>query len=243
MTKPAGSLIAKSGRRDMVSESQLRHTERLIRSVNEPMRKLLRMVLAMLLGSTVFAATPTPAVAAPQATAIFAGGCFWCMVAPFQKLPGVISVTSGYSGGNVPNPSYELVSSGMTGHAESVQVIYDPDRLDYNALLDVFWHSIDPTTPKRQFCDSGDQYRTAIFYTTEEQKRLAIASRDALASTGILNAPIVTEITAASAFYPAEQYHQDYYKKKELEYQIYRHACGRDKRLQQLYGDKAAVAH
>ncbi len=172
-------------------------------------------------------------------TATFAGGCFWCMVPPFKNLPGVVSVTSGYTGGHVPNPSYEQVSSGDTGHAESVQVVYDPAKVDYPKLLDVFWHNIDPTTPARQFCDSGDQYRTAVFYHGETQKQQAIASRDALGKSGVLKGPIVTQIVAATPFYPAEEYHQDFYQKSELHYQIYRHGCGRDQRLKELYGDKA----
>ncbi|HZR34800.1 MAG TPA: peptide-methionine (S)-S-oxide reductase MsrA [Nevskia sp.] len=172
-------------------------------------------------------------------TATFAGGCFWCMVPPFKNLPGVISVTSGYTGGHLPNPTYEQVSSGDTGHAESVEVVYDPARIDYPRLLDVFWHNIDPTTPARQFCDSGDQYRTAIFYHGEAQKQQALASRDALAKSGVLKGPIVTQIVAAGPFYPAEQYHQDYYLKNELRYQIYRHGCGRDRRLKELYGEQA----
>jgi peptide-methionine (S)-S-oxide reductase len=172
-------------------------------------------------------------------TATFAGGCFWCMVPPFKKLPGVVSVTSGFTGGHVPNPTYEQVSAGDTGHAESVQVVYDPAKLSYKQLLDVYWHNIDPTTPARQFCDTGDQYRTAIFYHGEQQKQEALASRDALAASGVLKAPIVTQIVAASEFYPAEEYHQDYYLKNELHYQIYRHACGRDQKLKELYGDKA----
>jgi peptide-methionine (S)-S-oxide reductase len=180
-----------------------------------------------------------PAHAAQTETATFAGGCFWCMVAPFENTPGVVSVTSGYTGGHVANPTYEEVSSGQTGHAESVQVIYDPAKVSYTRLLDVFWHNIDPTTPARQFCDSGDQYRTAIFYHGDEQKKEALASRDALAASGVLKAPIVTQIVPAAAFYPAEEYHQDFYKKSELRYQIYRHACGRDQRLKELYGDKA----
>ena len=193
-------------------------------------------VLSTILLCAIATATAAESADSGTATATFAGGCFWCMVAPFQKLPGVISVTSGYAGGHLPNPTYEQVSSGTTGHAESVQIVYEPGRIGYDKLLDVFWHNIDPTTPKRQFCDSGDQYRTAIFYEGEEQKRLALASRDALAASGVLKAPIVTEIVAATKFYPAEQYHQYYYQKKELEYQIYRRACGRDKRLRELWG-------
>lgn len=188
--------------------------------------------------------TAASAQAAGRKTAIFAGGCFWCMEPPFKKLPGVVSVTSGYTGGTVPNPTYHQVSEGDTGHAEAIQVIYDPSKISYDNLLDVFWHNIDPTTSKRQFCDSGDQYRTAVFYHDDKQKAQAIASRDALAKSGVLKgAPIATEITAASAFYPAEEYHQDYYRKEELRYRLYRQGSGRDRRLQQIYGAEAGGGH
>lgn len=199
------------------------------------MRTFLKLVLFMLLPLQAAWANPPP----PTEIATFAGGCFWCMVPPFKKLPGVLAVTSGYTGGHVANPSYEQVSEGGTGHAESVQIIFDPAIITYPQLLDVYWHNIDPTTPARQFCDSGDQYRTAIFYHGEQQKQEAIASRDALAASGVLKAPIVTQIVAASAFYPAEEYHQDFYIKSEAHYQIYRRACGRDARLRELYGDKS----
>lgn len=181
--------------------------------------------------------------AAGQDVATFAGGCFWCMVAPFVDLPGVVSVTSGYSGGRVPNPSYERVSSGSTGHAESVQIVFDPKKVSYDRLLTIFWHTIDPTDAAGQFCDIGSQYRTAVFYHGDTQKKLAEASRDALAASGTLTAPIVTEITAYTAFYPAEDYHQDYFRKSEYRYQAYRAACGRDARLRQLYGKDAVTAH
>lgn len=197
------------------------------------------LVAAVIAFSAAAAPAATPA-AAKTATATFAGGCFWCMEPPFKKLPGVVSVTSGYTGGTVPNPTYHQVSEGDTGHAEAIQVIYDPSKISYDNLLDVFWHNIDPTTSKRQFCDSGDQYRTAVFYHDDKQKAQAIASRDALAKSGVLKgAPIATEITAASAFYPAEEYHQDYYRKEELRYRLYRQGCGRDRRLQQIYGAEA----
>jgi peptide-methionine (S)-S-oxide reductase len=199
----------------------------------------MRIVLKLILLAPLLFLQPLWAAPPQTETATFAGGCFWCMVPPFKKLPGVVSVTSGYTGGHVPNPSYEQVSAGDTGHAESVQIVYDPAKLSYKQLLDVYWHNIDPTTPARQFCDSGDQYRTAIFYHGEQQKQEAIASRDALAASGVLKAPIVTQIVPASEFYPAEEYHQDYYIKSELHYQIYRHACGRDQKLKELYGDKA----
>ena len=201
------------------------------------MRKLIALFV-LLLPLHTYAADAAPA---KTETATFAGGCFWCMVPPFKNLPGVVSVTSGYTGGHVPNPTYEQVSSGDTGHAESVEVVYDPSKVDYPKLLDVFWHNIDPTTPARQFCDSGDQYRTAIFYHGDTQKQQAIASRDALAKSGVLKGPIVTQIVAATPFYAAEQYHQDYYLKNELRYQIYRHGCGRDQRLKEIYGDKAGA--
>ena len=171
-------------------------------------------------------------------TATFAGGCFWCMEPPFDKLDGVISTTSGYTGGQTKNPSYEEVSSGVTGHAESVQVVFDPAKISYAQLLDVFWHNIDPLTPDGQFCDHGRQYRTAIFYHSEEQKRLAEASKQALEQSGRFTQPIVTEIVPAGEFYKAEEYHQDYYLKNPIRYKFYRYNCGRDQRLEQLWGKK-----
>jgi peptide-methionine (S)-S-oxide reductase len=175
------------------------------------------------------------------ATAFFAGGCFWCMEHPFDELPGVISTTVGYTGGQSEDPSYEQVSAGGTGHAESIAVAYDPDRISYAKLLDVFWHNVDPTTPNRQFCDVGNQYRSAIFYRDEEQKRLAEESKRALAASGRLKQPIVTEIVAAGTFYPAEEYHQNYYQKNPVRYKFYRYNCGRDARLKELWGDEAGV--
>ena len=173
-----------------------------------------------------------------RAVATFAGGCFWCMEPPFEALDGVISVTSGYTGGQKKNPNYEEVSAGTTGHAESVQVVYDPARIDYQRLLDVFWHNVDPTTPDRQFCDEGHQYRTAIFYHDETQHRLAEESKRALEKSKPFPQPIVTEIVAASTFYPAEEYHQDYHRKNPVRYKFYRYRCGRDQRLQELWGTK-----
>jgi peptide-methionine (S)-S-oxide reductase len=171
--------------------------------------------------------------------ATFAGGCFWCMEPPFDELPGVISTTSGYTGGHKVNPTYAEVSAGKTGHAEAVQVLFDPTKISYEKLLDVFWHNVDPTTPNRQFCDVGSQYRTAIFYHTDEQKRLAEASKKALEQSGQLSRPIVTEIVAASEFYPAEEYHQDYYQKNPLRYKFYRYSCGRDQTLKDIWGKSA----
>lgn len=171
--------------------------------------------------------------------ATFAGGCFWCMEHPFDQLPGVVSVTSGYTGGHKKNPTYEEVSAGWTGHAESVQVIYDPSKISYEKLLDLFWHNIDPTVKDRQFCDSGHQYRSAIFYHTEEQQRLAVRSKAALEKSKPFREAIQTEIVAASEFYPAEEYHQHYYKKNPIRYKFYRTSCGRDSRLRELWGPLA----
>jgi peptide-methionine (S)-S-oxide reductase len=173
---------------------------------------------------------------AATAKATFAGGCFWCMEPPFDKLVGVISTTSGYTGGRTKNPTYEDVSSGWTGHAESVQVLYDPRKVTYAKLLDVFWHNIDPTVKDRQFCDTGNQYRTAIFYYNDEQKRAAEASRAELEKAKPFKAAIVTEIVAAGEFYAAEEYHQDYYLKNPIRYKYYRFRCGRDARLMELWG-------
>ena len=170
------------------------------------------------------------------ARATFAGGCFWCMDPPYTKIPGVQSVTAGYAGGSVKNPSYELVSSGMTGHAESVQVVYDPSRLSYEKLLEVFWRNVDPTDGGGQFCDRGSQYRTVIFYEGETQKQAALASKAALESAGVLGKPIVTQVEPLEAFYPAEDYHQGFCRKNPGRYESYRMGCGRDQRLEQLWG-------
>jgi len=171
--------------------------------------------------------------------ATFAGGCFWCMEAPFDSLEGVISVTSGYTGGTTKNPTYEQVSAGTTGHAEAVQVVYDPRRISYDRLLHVFWRNIDPTVKDRQFCDHGSQYRSGIFYHGEEQRRAAVRSKELLEKSRRLPGPVVTEITAAGPFYAAEEYHQHYYKKNPLRYAYYRTSCGRDRRLKELWGSEA----
>ncbi len=174
------------------------------------------------------------------ARATFAGGCFWCMEPPYDKLDGVISTTSGYTGGQTKNPTYEATSSGRTGHAEAVQIVYDPKKIGYEKLLDVFWRNVDPLTANAQFCDHGSQYRTAIFYHGEEQKRLAEQSKQALEKSGKLKKPIVTEIVSATEFYPAEDYHQDYYIKNPVRYKYYRFSCGRDKWLEELWGKPAS---
>jgi len=172
-------------------------------------------------------------------TAIFAGGCFWCMEPPYDNLDGVISTTSGYTGGSKKDPSYKEVSRGVTGHAEAVQIIYDPTRVSYDELLNVFWHNIDPTNANGQFCDWGNQYRSEIFYQDAEQEKLAKQSKSALIESKPFDAPVVTEITQASTFYPAEDYHQDYYQKNPVRYKFYRYGCGRDKRLEELWGKSA----
>lgn len=182
--------------------------------------------------------TPAQAPAAKVATAVFAGGCFWCMEHDFDQVPGVISTTSGYTGGHVANPTYEQVSAGGTGHAESVQVRYDPRKVGYQKLLDVFWHNIDPVAVDRQFCDRGSQYRSAIFYGNADEKRLAEASKQKLEASGRFKQPIATQIVAASTFYPAEDYHQDYYKKNPVRYKFYRFNCGRDQRLEEIWGKR-----
>jgi peptide-methionine (S)-S-oxide reductase len=176
---------------------------------------------------------------AALAKATFAGGCFWCMEPPFDKLDGVVSTTSGYAGGKEKNPTYEQVSAGTTGHAEVVQVVYDPAKVSYEKLLQVYWHNVDPLTVDRQFCDGGHQYRTAILYHDAEQKRLAEASKRALEASRKLPGPIVTEIVPLTAFYPAEEYHQDFYVKSPLRYKTYRAGCGRDRRLEDLWGEQA----
>lgn len=172
----------------------------------------------------------------PLAKAIFAGGCFWCMEEAFESVEGVVSVTSGYMGGQKANPSYEDVSAGGTGHAESVEVVYDPAKVSYRRLLDIFWRNIDPTTPDRQFCDRGNQYRSAIFYQDDQQKRLAEASKQAVEKSKPFKEPIVTQIVPASAFYVAEGYHQDFYKKNPIRYKFYKYNCGRAQRLEELWG-------
>ncbi|MER3422082.1 MAG: peptide-methionine (S)-S-oxide reductase [Nitrospiraceae bacterium] len=171
-------------------------------------------------------------------TATFAGGCFWCMEEAFDRVEGVISTTSGYTGGQRANPTYEEVSAGGAGHAEAVQVIYDPAKVSYARLLDALWHNIDPTTPDRQFCDKGHQYRSAVFFHDETQKRLAEESKQMLEKSKPFKGPIVTEIVPATEFYPAEEYHQNFYQKNPIRYKFYKFNCGRAQRLQELWGKK-----
>lgn len=175
----------------------------------------------------------------PYARATFAGGCFWCMQPPFDKLDGVIATAAGYTGGHTTNPTYDNVSHGSTGHTESVQIVYDPRKISYDTLLGIFWHNIDPTTSDQQFCDVGSEYRTSIFFHDAEQERLAKTSKQALEATKTFPEPIVTEIVSASTFYPAEEYHQDYSGKNPFRYKVYRLMCKRDARLAELWGSDA----
>jgi peptide-methionine (S)-S-oxide reductase len=190
-----------------------------------------------IIASLLCLAAVVAADAQERARATFAGGCFWCMEPPFDKLDGVVSTTSGYTGGRTANPTYEQISAGRTGHAEAVEVLYDPRKVTYSQLLDVFWRNIDPLTANAQFCDTGSQYRAAIFVHDETQRRLAEDSRRAVAER--LRKPVVTEIVTASKFWPAEDYHQDYYKKNPIRYNLYRAGCGRDQQLEVIWGPAA----
>ena len=202
--------------------------------------KLSKIFLLLVLGGWSLLSLSSPSMSdvpkGNSAKATFAGGCFWCMEGPFDELDGVLSTTSGYTGGHMANPTYEQVSAGGTGHAEAVEVAYDPQRISYQELLTVYWRNVDPTTSNAQFCDHGDQYRPAIFYHNEEQRRLAEASKQEIDRTKTFNASIVTEITQATEFYPAEEYHQDFYRKNPIRYKFYRLTCGRDARLTELWG-------
>jgi len=189
---------------------------------------------AMLMAGAAVAQSPGPEPSAAKGLATFAGGCFWCVEADFDKVPGVISTTSGYTGGTVVDPTYQRVSAGGTGHAEAVEIVYDPAKVTFDKLLDVFWHNHDPLTKNAQFCDHGEQYRAAIFYHDEEQRRLAEASKQAVQAR--FRQPIQTEITPAGPFYKAEDYHQDYHLKNPIRYKFYRYNCGRDQRLEALWG-------
>jgi peptide-methionine (S)-S-oxide reductase len=204
-------------------------------------RRLIGFTLLVLLGvlepfSLQGQELQTPPPAGLQ-TATFAGGCFWCMVHPFEVIDGVISTISGYTGGSVANPTYEQVSAGGTGHRESVEIVFDPEKVSYQTLLDVYWRNIDPFDDKGQFCDKGNQYRSAIFVASNEQKALAEASKRKLDER--FGRAIATDILPAGPFYRAEEYHQDYYKKNPLRYRFYRFSCGRDARLRQVWGNEA----
>jgi peptide-methionine (S)-S-oxide reductase len=203
------------------------------------MKFLSRPVISTLLPLLMLITSPSITAADKKelATATFAGGCFWCMEPPYDNLDGVISTTSGYTAGHVKNPTYKQVSSGSTGHTEAIQVVYDPGKVSYEELLDVFWKNIDPLTANAQFCDRGSQYRSGIFYHDDNQKMLAEKSLNKVKSR--FDQPIVTEISKLDTFYPAEKYHQDYYQKNPVRYKYYRWSCGRDQRLQELWGKAA----
>ena len=204
-----------------------------------PIRTMLAGACLTMFSWLAFAQAGASAPAAPAVKteiATFAGGCFWCVESDFDKVPGVVSTTSGYTGGKLANPTYEQVSAGGTGHAESVQVRFDPSKVSYSKLLDVYWHSIDPLAVDSQFCDHGAQYRTAIFTHDATQQRLAEESKLALMQKYRFTQPIATQIVPATKFYPAEQYHQDYHLKNPVRYHFYRYRCGRDQRLEALWG-------
>ncbi|TKS63392.1 MAG: peptide-methionine (S)-S-oxide reductase [Nitrospira sp.] len=203
--------------------------------MRKPATLLVLIVALFLLGAWNVQSTSQAAADAAPGKAYFAGGCFWCMEEAFEKLEGVLSVTSGYMGGTVANPSYEAVSAGRTGHAESVEVVYDPAKVSYQKLLDAFWHNVDPITPNAQFCDHGSQYRSAVFFQTDEEKRAADTSKQSIEQSSRFKEPIVTQIVPAAQFYPAEEYHQDFYKKNPLRYKLYKYNCGRARRLEELW--------
>jgi peptide-methionine (S)-S-oxide reductase len=218
-----------------------------MRELQKRLRPVLRLVVAATI-AVLAAGIPTalraqtggaamaPAAGATRAVATFAGGCFWCVEADFDKVPGVLSTTSGYTGGMIANPTYYQVSAGGTGHAEAVEVVYDPAKVSFETLVNYFWRHIDPLAKDRQFCDTGHQYRTAIFYHDAEQKRIAEETKAAVEKE--LNAKVETEIVPAGPFYKAEDYHQDYYIKNPTKYKFYRWNCGRDQRLEELWGHK-----
>ncbi len=203
-----------------------------------PLQYLLLPAAVFILATTVFASGEQPVPA--QKTAIFGGGCFWCMEPPFEQLKGVIEVSAGYSGGDEISPTYEQVSSGRTGHIESVRVVYDPEKISFKELLDTFWRYVDPTDPGGQFADRGDHYKTAIFYSNEEEKKIAELSRDELAASGVFDRPIATAIRPVKPFYPAEEYHQDYYKKNVAHYEAYKVGSGRAGFLERTWKDHPA---
>ena len=207
------------------------------------------LVAVLLAGATMAAVYPGVASAAEKKessaaletleVATFAGGCFWCVESDFDGVPGVVRTISGYTGGQVENPTYRQVSSDTTGHREAVQIYYDPDRIAFVDLLEIFWRTIDPTDAGGQFCDRGQSYTTAVFTNSDEQRRVADSSKKMIESSGVLEQPVVTTIEIAGPFYPAEDYHQDYYKKNPLRYKFYRFSCGRDARVKDLWGEQA----
>ncbi|MCZ6812776.1 MAG: peptide-methionine (S)-S-oxide reductase MsrA [Alphaproteobacteria bacterium] len=199
------------------------------------------LALSLAVAAAALAAQENVAPAVPKGAdiAIFAGGCFWCVEADFDGVPGVLGTVSGYTGGALKNPTYETVTAGGSGHREAVRIVFDPKLVSYAKLVEVFWRSVDPTDDGGQFCDRGESYKTAIFAKSPEHKRIAEASKERLQKSGVLKRPVVTPIEAAGAFYPAEGYHQDYYKKNPIRYNLYRYGCGRNARLKELWGRQA----
>lgn len=193
-------------------------------------------IAVCMFGAVAVSSPGSASEAAAPAKAYFAGGCFWCMEEAFEKVEGVVSVVSGYMGGTLSDPTYEQVSAERTGHAEAVEISYDPSKVSYQKLLEAFWRNIDPVTPNAQFCDHGSQYRSVVFYGTEEEQRLSEESKSAIERSKRFSAPIVTQLVKASTFYPAEDYHQDYYKKNPIRYKYYKFNCGRVQRLEALWG-------
>ncbi len=197
--------------------------------------------IALLLSAAVSLGTSSISSAAENdlRVATFAGGCFWCVEADFDHVPGVVRTISGYTGGTLEDPTYRQVSAGGTGHREAVQIFYDPDKVSYETLLEIFWRSVDPTDDGGQFCDRGESYETAIFANSPEQKRLADGSKRKLGQSAVLDQPVVTPIEVAGPFYPAEDYHQNYYQTSSLRYKFYRFSCRRDARIEELWGYQA----
>lgn len=203
------------------------------------MKRLLLLALSLFIMPALAAnQTNIPSPDQHNEIAIFAGGCFWCMEPPFDKIDGVLSTTSGYTSGHKENPTYKEVSAGTTGHTEAIQIVFDPNKISYAELLEVFWKNIDPVAVDRQFCDRGTQYRSGIYYRDTAQEQAARQSLQQLEQNKPFEGEITTEIVAATKFYPAEEYHQDYYIKNPLRYKYYRYSCGRDKRLSELWGEK-----
>ena len=204
------------------------------------MKRLASLAAVSVLAAGLPAPHPVEAAAGNElATATFAGGCFWCVESDFDMVPGVVETVSGYTGGTTANPTYRQVTAGGTGHYEAVRIRYDPEKVSYERLLHVFWRSVDPTDAGGQFCDRGASYRTAIFAGTEEERRLAEASKEAVERSGVLEQGVVTPVEPLKEFYPAEDYHQDYYMKSPVRYKFYRFSCGRDARVRELWGDQA----
>ena len=204
-----------------------------------PLRAVLAVALVLSAALSIGAASLSSAAEDGLEVATFAGGCFWCVESDFDKVPGVVRTVSGYTGGTLADPTYKRVSAGGTGHREAVQIFYDPKQVTYATLVEIFWRSVDPTDGGGQFCDRGQSYETAIFANSLEQKQQAEASKRELQRSGVLNRPVVTPIEVAAPFYPAEDYHQDYYQKNPLRYGLYRYSCGRDARIEELWGEDA----